>query len=190
MIAKRKPKKCRICPEKFVPCRMGQFACSVKCAIEWSNRQSEKKKKAQHRADKERIKTRGAWLNDCKNACNAYVRERDHDQPCISCDKPPSPQIYGGQWDAGHYRSVGSAPHIRFVLNNIHKQCVYCNRDLDGNIVAYRPRLIERIGLATVEAIEADQAPRKYSIEEIRAMTANFRKLTRELKKRREYDTA
>ena len=81
---------------------------------------------------------------------------RDKDLSCISCGKPASNTP--NDWDAGHYRSVGSAPHLRFNVLNIHKQCKHCNQYLSGNIVMYRLGLIDRIGLAEVEKIEADQS--------------------------------
>lgn len=47
----------------------------------------------------------------------------------------------------------------------------------------YRIGLIARIGLAAVEALEADQSVKKYTIDELKALTAHYRALTRELKK-------
>lgn len=45
--------------------------------------------------------------------------------------------------------------------------------------------LIERIGLARVEALEADQASRKYTIDELRAIRDLYRAKLRELVKER-----
>ncbi len=49
----------------------------------------------------------------------------------------------------------------------------------------YRLGLIERIGLARVEALEADQAPRKYTADELRAIRDLYRAKLRELVKER-----
>ena len=65
--------------------------------------------------------------------------------------------MFGGNWDCGHYRSVGSAPHLRFHLWGAHKQCVKCNRYLSGNVTEYRTRLIQKIGQEKVEAFEKIQ---------------------------------
>lgn len=46
----------------------------------------------------------------------------------------------------------------------------------------YRLGLIERIGLAEVEALEADQEPRKWTIEELTAIRDHYRKALREMK--------
>ena len=39
----------------------------------------------------------------------------------------------------------------------------------------FRRGLIERIGVARVEALESDNTPRKYSIEELLAIKASYR---------------
>ena len=98
-------------------------------------------------------------------AFNSFIRARDADKPCISCGKPLQAATVGGGFDCGHYRSVGSAVHMRFVEDNAHGQCKYCNRHLAGNHVAYRAGLIERVGLRSVELIESDQTLRKYAKE-------------------------
>ena len=43
--------------------------------------------------------------------------------------------------------------------------------------------MIGRIGLEAVEALEADHAPRKETIEQLKAITAEYRAKTRELQK-------
>jgi hypothetical protein len=41
--------------------------------------------------------------------------------------------------------------------------------------VDYRIGLIERIGLPAVEALESDQEPRKYSIQDLKAIRDEYR---------------
>ncbi|EMK8729707.1 recombination protein NinG, partial [Escherichia coli] len=94
---------------------------------------------------------------------NAYIRERDAGQPCISCGTYYYEQCGA---DAGHYRTVAAAGHLRFNEDNCHKQCRHCNQTLDGNIEAYRPALIRKIGLARVEALENNNETHKWAIEE------------------------
>ena len=84
---------------------------------------------------------------------------------------------------AGHYRSVGACPELRFEPLNIHRQCVKCNRNLSGNAVEYRIRLVLRIGAETVAWLEGPHEPRKYTVEEIKTIKAEYRAKTRELKK-------
>lgn len=89
----------------------------------------------------------------------------------------------GNAVDAGHYRSVGSAPHLRFDERNCHAQSKQDNRFLSGNAVDYRIGLIARIGQKAVDALEADQSVRKYTVDEIKAIKAEYRAKTKELKK-------
>ena len=100
-----------------------------------------------------------------QKAFNSFIRSRDAGKPCISCGTPLPHEAVGGAFDCGHYRSVGSAVHMRFVEDNAHGQCKHCNRHLAGNHVAYRIGLVERIGQHNVDFIERDQTLRKYTHE-------------------------
>ena len=188
MKAKLRQKKCKTCGEKFSPWNSLQIACSATCALAEGKKRMEKREKQKLKLMKEALKTRGDWIKEAQKAFNAYIRERDRDQACISCDKPAGGDnhLTGSGWDAGHYRSTGSAPHMRFEEENCHKQCVKCNQHLSGNTVEYRKRLIDRIGLERVEAIEADQEPRKHTIPDLKEMIDHYKKMVRELKKKRE----
>ena len=150
-------------------------------------------KSAQRRAKNERVaiaekrlklKTRSDYINEAQNAVNAYVRFRDKDMPCISCGNPLSSDGIGGGFDAGHYRSRGSAPHLRFAedVGNINGQCKRCNRYLGGNYSNYRIGLIERIGIDNVERLEAYNEPRKFTVEELKEITQYYKNKLKELK--------
>src|SRR3546814_2170550 len=104
---------------------------------------------------------------------NELCLNREGGKPCICCGKPlTGGERTGGGYDTGHYRSTGSAPHLRFIEDNCHAQRKQCNQWGAGRAVDYRIGLIARIGLARVEAIEADQTPRKHTIDELKALTA------------------
>jgi hypothetical protein len=81
-----------------------------------------------------------------------------------------------GQWHAGHYLSTGARPELRFDEQNLHKQCSACNTHLSGNLVLYRAELIRRIGLDEVERLEGPQDPKKYTIDELKAIRDDYRK--------------
>ncbi|MBD9585806.1 recombination protein NinG [Pseudomonas sp. PDM03] len=195
MIAKQpRPKKCKnpACGVSFPPQRLGQAVCSPKCglAIKDVNRERARKSLAQIerkeiQVRKEKLKSRADHLREAQAAVNEFVRLRDAHLPCISCDSTPSDHdlITGSRWDAGHYRSVGACPELRFEPLNIHRQCVKCNRSLSGNAVEYRIRLVLRIGAEKVAWIEGPHEARKYTVEEIKAIKAKYRAMTRELKK-------
>lgn len=191
-IKKPKPKTCKnpACRTSFVPQRLGQAVCSPKCALAVVEVKKENEKKSLAQAGrreikvrKEALKTRGDHMREAQQAFNAYIRARDQaaGHLCISSGKPLD--WSGNAVDAGHYRSVGSAPHLRFDERNCHAQSKQDNRFLSGNAVDYRIGLIARIGQEAVDALEADQSVRKYTVEEIKAIKAKYRAMTRELKK-------
>ncbi len=189
-----RPKKCRVaeCRASFVPARIGQAVCSPACAILDAPKNREKARKSlaqierkEIKVRKDKLKSRAEHLREAQAAVNEYVRLRDAHLPCISCDSMPNDNdlMTGSRWDAGHYRSVGACPELRFEPLNIHRQCVKCNRNLSGNAVEYRIRLVLRIGAEKVAWIEGPHQPRKYTVEEIKAIKAKYRAMTRELKK-------
>ena len=188
MIAKQpKPKTCRnaACSIKFIPQRLGQAVCSPACALATKdvNQQKARKSLAQVerreiKARKEKLKSRADHIKDTQIAFNAWVRARDAELPCVSCGRH-----HQGKYDAGHYRTVGGNPALRFEPLNCHRQCSPCNSQLSGNIVKYRIELVKRIGIERVDWLEGPHEPKKYTVEQLKAMTAEYRAKTRELKR-------
>lgn len=194
MLATKQPKaktcKNPACKTKFVPQRLGQAVCNYACGLAIKDVNQERARKALAdvgrkavKAQKEMLKSRGEHMRETQIAFNAYIRLRDQlaGHACISSGKPLD--WSGNAVDAGHYRSVGSAPHLRFDERNCHAQSKQDNRFLSGNAVDYRIGLIVRIGLEAVEALEADQSVRKYTIDDLKAIKAHYRALARELKR-------
>lgn len=182
-----KPKTCKnpACRALFVPQRLGQAVCSPKCGLAIKEVNQAKARKAlayvgrkELRAAKERVKPKGQYMREAQVAINAWVRARDLSLPCISCGR-----FHEGQWHAGHYRTVGSSPELRFEPLNIHKQCAPCNNHKSGDIVNYRIELVKRIGAELVEWLEGKHEPKRYTIEDLKAITAEYRAKTRELKR-------
>jgi len=122
----------------------------------------ERKAKKQQREDKRRLKTRSQWLKDAQAVFNKYIRLRDESDLCISCQRPPKKK------NAGHYRSVGACPELRFEELNVHLQCEHCNSYKSGNAIDYRINLVKKIGLDKVEWLEGPHEAKKYTIEEIK----------------------
>ena len=85
--------------------------------------------------------------------------------------------------DAGHYRSRGAASHLRYHPDNCHAQSKYENRHRAGNAVEYRVGLIARIGLAAVEALEADNRVHHWTHDELRAIRDEYRAKLKQLTK-------
>ncbi|HDL5482293.1 TPA: recombination protein NinG, partial [Mannheimia haemolytica] len=127
----------------------------------------------------EKLKSRSAWLKDLQNIFNKFIRLRDKDLPCISCGRH-----HQGQWHAGHYKTVGGNPELRFNEDNVHRQCSVCNNHLHGNIVNYRVNLIEKIGLERVEFLERkDHPPLKLTIEQIKDLIKVYKAKCKELER-------
>lgn len=147
-------------------------------------RAAAKVERAETRRRKEAIKTIPVLIKEAQVAFNAYIRARDAHQPCISCGAAP-PDLSGlhAGRDAGHYRSVGSASHLRFHEDNVHAQCVHCNQWGAGRAVDYRIGLIARIGEARVVALETNNTVRKWQPDELRAIRDEYRAKLKELKK-------
>ena len=184
-------KKCRVCRQPFTPMKPMAVACSLDCALTLAKSRNAKavkvarvKERREDKARKERLKTRSQWEKEAQTAFNAFIRARDADKPCICCGLPLSAGEVGGHYDCGHYRSTGSAPHLRFHEDNAHGQRKQCNRWGAGRAVDYRLGLIARIGLEAVEALEADQTPRKYTVDELKAIRDEYRAKARELKRK------
>ena len=168
-------KTCKHCATPFTPVRPLQAVCSARCA----GRLVKEQKKAEiatTRARKQALKRIPDLIREAQTEFNKWVRARDHAQPCISCGKPPGDmtQLHAGR-DAGHYRSTGSAAHLRFHEDNCHAQCVQCNQWKAGNAVDYRLGLLARIGVKRVEALEADNKPHKWTREQLENVKQFYR---------------
>ena len=182
-------KKCRVCRQPFEPRQPMAVVCSLECAKSLAasirgkaEKQAATKQRKADRERKEKLKTRRDWEKEAQAAFNAFIRARDADKPCICCGLPLAAGDVGGAYDCGHYRSVGSAPHLRYDERNAHAQRKQCNRWGAGRAVDYRLGLIQRIGLERVEALEADQEPRKYTADELKALRDEYRQMLRKLR--------
>lgn len=177
-----KEKTCPVCQNLFMPIRPLQAVCGPKCALQ--NVRTEKAKdRARTRQRKQAIKSLRELLAEAQVAFNAYIRARDAGKPCICCGKPFEPSKHGGSMDAGHYLSRGSSPQHRFNEDNVFGQRKNCNRPGGTTRDAFRAGVIARIGLARVEALEADNHVPKWTREQLIELKAIYRRKLREMKK-------
>jgi hypothetical protein len=184
-----KPSRCKVCRGPFQKRNMTHKVCSAECAQALAlavRNQAERKaaaaERVKDRAKKESLKTRSDHIKAAQVAFNAYVRARDSGKPCICCGKPLDDPKVGGGFDCGHYRSVGSAPHLRFDERNAHGQTKQCNRYGAGRAVDYRLGLIARIGQDEVDAIEQKQDGGKWTIPELIAIRATYKAKLKQLR--------
>ncbi|EPN7096540.1 recombination protein NinG [Enterobacter hormaechei] len=207
----RKPsrRKCKVCGEYFVPkfhdIRI-RWCCpehgailameerekeKVKAAAKRIKEQKEAEKAGRKRrkVKRESLKSKSQWDKEAQSAFNRYIRVRDEGKPCVSCGNPligKSNYLTGSAIDASHYRSRGAASHLKFNVFNVHSACTRCNRQLSGNAVEYRIRLIERIGLERVERLESDNESRRFDIPYLQRIKSIFTRKARALEKRRD----
>lgn len=182
-ILMNKQKKCKVCKHSFTPWNTLQVTCCPECATKYAQIKIAKREKKRLRERKENLKTHGELVKEVQTAFNAYIRKRDKDKPCVSCGGNPNNNdlLTGSRWDAGHYRSVGACPELRFEEFNCHKQCVKCNQHKSGSAVDYRIELINRIGLEKVEWLEGPHEAKKYSRHDLSVLKKHYRKKAREL---------
>lgn len=183
--------RCPHCRKTYKPARMGQKSClEMDCILKAGQARKAKEaakqakvERREIRARKEKLKTRGDYYKDAAKAIRDYIRARDEGKECISCStiliKRGAP---GGDYDCGHYRGTGRAKHLELVEMNQNGQCKHCNRDQRGAYHEQRPKMIERYGLAAVEALDADQEPRKHSIPDLIEIRATYRAKLKELR--------
>lgn len=183
--AKIRLKKCAIktCRALFEPRSSWAKCCGPACAMALCELERARKLRKERQVGLEKLKRKADYVADAQKAINAWVRLRDKDLPCICCGKMPTgTDGVGGQWDAGHYLSRGSHPHLRFDERNIFRQRKGCNRPGGTTAASFRLGVIARIGLAAVEALEADNTPRHYTIEALKAIKALYDQKYKELK--------
>jgi len=179
---KPKQKKCAICSAMFTPFQTTQRVCSISCAQKHAEAVATKKMRQEIRQAKEALKTRQDWIREAQRWFNRYIRLRDKDETCISCDKPST---WNGQWHASHYRSTGACPELRFEELNCHKSCSQCNNFLSGNIIPYRKRLVSKIGADNVDWLEGSHKAKKYTIEELQEIKKIYKNKCKELESER-----
>lgn len=185
--------RCKHCKEKFEvkyfnqKYHLDRDEC-IKAMVEANTAKLKKDQEAARKADtkerKEKIKTHSDYLRDLQPIFNTFIRLRDYNEKCISCEKPligDNPEK-PKKFDAGHFRSVGSNPQLRFNEENVYGQCVHCNRDKHGNLLEYRKNLILKVGIEKVEYLENLNDSNKLSIPEIKDLIIVYRNKIKTLK--------
>lgn len=195
-----KLKKCPICSTEYIPRSSLQKVChNYKCAIAFNRqvdelnaareiRKQEKLQRDDLRERREMLKGVAEWQREAQASFNRYIRWRDFGKECASCGGILSGSgnyLTGSAVDASHYRSRGAAAHLKFNVFNVHAACTRCNRQLSGNAVEFRIRLIKRIGLGRVERLESDNNPRKFTIQYLQRVKAIFTRRARHYEKLR-----
>lgn len=190
MLSSNRPRKCKWCKESFTPERNGQKThkhCEEPFALKVAEKlgaMRQKAERAQDKARKQALETIPELIKAAQREFNSFIRARDSQMPCICCGRQLGDGEVGGAYDCGHYRSTGSAPHLRFDERNAHAQRKHCNRYGAGRAVDYRLGLIARIGREAVEALEADNRVHRWTRDELRSIRDEYRRKRKELETR------
>jgi hypothetical protein len=181
MLTATKPKACRVCAVDFVPVRSMQTVCTYRCArrVPVLRRKAEREERKADRAKLDAMKPLGHWKAQAQQAFNAWIRQRDEHEPCISCGR-----FHQGKWNAGHYLSTGARPELRFEPLNVHKQCEPCNTNLSGNLIRYRANLLKRIGPLLLIWLEGPHPPNQYRADDLKAIRDDYRGRLKAMKER------
>lgn len=194
-------RKCKECGEYFQAVEMVKVPAGVFCCIEhaseWAVKARQKaqdkikrkkasdykaEKKASRERDLERLKSVqniSFFHKKAQAAFNAFIRERDKGNPCISCGKPDNGQH---QRHASHYRSVGACSSLRYDERNVHASCSACNNYLSGNLANYRVSMIEKFGHELVEWLESQPKSFKWTREMLEGIEKQYKLKLKQLK--------
>jgi hypothetical protein len=164
--------KCK-CGEEFEPSYRNGILISklcYSCIVKKARKEMAVYRAKETKEMKEKLLTHKDYVKILQVLVNRYIRKRDKNKPCISCNKP-----LGSKFDAGHYFPT-TVPSLRFDEDNIHGQCVFCNQHQHGNISNYRLGLIDRFGIEFVEKLEARRnIEKKYSISELKELIVIYK---------------
>lgn len=167
-----KQKKCKNCQKDFKQYTSLQNACSPKCVLELKER-----KKADQKP-KETALDRKLLIMKAQTVFNAYIRERDKNEPCICCGEK-----LGQNCHAGHFFSVGGHSNVRFNEDNAHAQKASCNTTHRAGMLGdYSERLEKKIGSAHFEVLRAQAyEPKKWETKELEGIIKEFSQKLKDL---------
>ncbi|EOI7482065.1 recombination protein NinG [Yersinia enterocolitica] len=204
-------RNCKVCKTRFKPETVYQWWCDEEHEKEYITKlalkarrdriqKDEQRRKKETQAERQSLKVRKLELKPdshfkklAQQAFNEYIRTRDRDQPCISCGETNPPDLHGGQWDCGHFKTVGGFPELRFVECNAYRQCKSCNAGsakYGGKAATvekmYRESLAEKFGQELVDWLDGPHEMNHYRRDDYIRIRDEYRAKTRALKKLQE----
>lgn len=181
---KIRKKRCKVCNESFTPFNSLQKVCSTPCAILFAKEKKAKESKSLNKFKKKYKdeKKLPKELEKTKHVVHKFIRERDVNKPCISCGG-----AYRSNFDAGHFYPSGKFSNIKFDLDNIHAQCIKCNRYNEGEFENYSLMLPNRIGQKAFDSLKKKAALskkhfKKWTIYELEDIRSNVKVLLKSIK--------
>ena len=117
-----------------------------------------------------KIPTKARAEKRALKAMSDYIRERDR-WTCYTCGRKGDKH----NMDAGHLFSRRFSA-IKFDEINVHCQCVYCNKDLSGNVHEYIKRFLIEYGAERYEQLDRMKNEyRKHTALEYIAIEQDFK---------------
>ena len=154
-------------------------------AVAKQKAKKEKAERAEFKRRKQAIKTIPELKAEAQKVFNEAMRLEDQllGLGCICCGKYATSAALsqpGGAYDACHYRSRGSADHLRYNEDNVWRGLKDCNT---WGHKDYRGGLIVRIGIERVEALENNNETVKWTREYLEGIKATYSARVKQLKK-------
>ncbi|HHZ95837.1 MAG TPA: hypothetical protein EYN67_09850 [Flavobacteriales bacterium] len=192
--SKRKCKSCGEYVRVFIVTPKGVF-CNFDSAAKWGYANKAKgkaiKEKANKKAVKDLDKTSLKWQHKQTQPVFNKLRrlqefkwfsDRGLEPVCTSCEKP----LGNDQWCNGHFKSVGANGRLRYDVKNSYLQHNNnCNKHLSGDAKRYELGLIARFGedegRGIIAYCEENNAPIKYTWQDIETLRVSFNKQIKEL---------
>lgn len=177
-----KPKKCKVCKNEFKPIyTTAQSTCSLNCALKYAELKKSKEWNERKKILKEKSSTVQDYLKIAQMVFNHYIRLRDEEKPCISCEK----QLKKGNIDAGHMWSAGGHSNVRFNEYNVNAQCSRpCNKDKAGDINNYRIGFIKRYSIEKLDELDSiAKIEKKFTKEELKELITTYKQKIKNVQK-------
>lgn len=151
------------------------FDCATEYGLEKSRQAAERKRRQGKRARRDNDLAHQIKLTQL--SFNKLMRLLDAGKPCISC----------GEYrplEAGHFKSTGAHPELRFHPLNCHGQCRPCNgsgtrkfnRGANPEVVSqrYESGLKARYGTDLVEWLKGHHDPKHHTCDDLRDMRKQY----------------
>jgi hypothetical protein len=186
-------KKCKHCKQYFPVEGMtktpaGMF-CTFDHALAFANDKHERERdaaktwqddfKKRVKEGEFKAKTRTEYLDILQDLVNQYILNvRDTGKHCCTCGAT----YKSVKFDAGHYRSRGACPELRFEPTNIHAQCYICNSHNSGMRLEYQVFIERQYGAEHLAWLNGPHKKLKEQFpdnQSIKTEAARYRKLIR-----------
>jgi hypothetical protein len=164
--------RCKNCKEKFDAKHFNQKYCfKSECVKVWVETAKVKNWKKEKKKLKEELETVQSLMKKAQTYFNSFIRKRDQDKNCISCDT-----LLTGKFDAGHYFSSGTHKAVTFDERNVHGQ-------KHGNLLNYQIGIEKRIGGEELISLhEEAHKTRKYTREELKDIIEVYKQKIKNVK--------